>query len=96
MPKKAELLANAEYVVSPAFSGFTNIVYCRNLNVVVLLINAGRHTDMLFAKLAGSMSVPAYFVLGKDVVSGDADSDDTINMTDVEACLKHLPDLEKS
>ncbi|MDC0122542.1 hypothetical protein OAT86_03920 [Planktomarina sp.] len=51
---------------------------------------------MFFAKLANSMSVPAYFVLGKEVVSGDAVSDYTINMHDVAACLKHFPDLKKS
>ena len=94
--EKIELFANAEYVVGPLSSGFTNIIYCRNLKGVMMLVNASRHTDMFLAKLANSMSVPAYFVLGKEVVSGDADSDYTINMNDIAACLKHFPDLEKS
>lgn len=62
----------------------------------MMLVKASRHTDMFFAKLANSMSVPAYFVLGKEVVRGDAVSDYTINMHDVAACLKHFPDLKKS
>ena len=94
--EKTKMFANAEYIVGPASSGFSNIIYCHKLKGLILLVNVSRHTDMYFTKLANSMSVPVYFVLGKEVVSGDADSDYTININDIAGCLKHFPDLEKS
>ena len=51
---------------------------------------------MYLTKLANSMSVPLYLVLGKEVISGEADSDYTINISDIVSCLKNFPELEKA
>ena len=90
-----ELFANVEYVVGPASSGFSNIIYCRKLKGLMLLVNTSRHTDMYFTKLANTLSVPIYFVLGKELISGYADSDYVININDITSCLKYFPELKK-
>ena len=86
--EKLELFANAEYIVGPGSSGFSNVIYCRKLKGLIKFYNVSRHTDMYLTKLANSMSVPLYLVLGKEVISGEADSDYTINISDIVSCLK--------
>ena len=67
--EKLELFANAEYIVGPGSSGFSNVIYCRKLKGLIKFYNVSRHTDMYLTKLANSMSVPLYLVLGKEVIS---------------------------
>jgi len=50
---------------------------------------------MYFTKLANLMLVSIYFVLGNEVISGDADSDFIINAKDITTCLENFPELKK-
>ena len=41
--EKLELFANAEYIVGPGSSGFSNVIYCRKLKGLIKFYNVSRH-----------------------------------------------------
>jgi capsular polysaccharide biosynthesis protein len=86
--EKVDIFSRAEFIVGPGSSGFANIIFC-NLNPKILMfLNASRHQDMLLTKIAKHNNLSFELMLGAEVSPGEADSDYTIDIDELNEYLK--------
>ena len=87
--EKICLFSNAEYVVGPASSGFTNVIFCDAATSVTMFINPSRHLDPLLTKYCSTMGIKLSYILGEEE-GCDKNADFYVDMDELELYLEAI------
>jgi len=61
------LFKNAKYIVGPASSGFSNIIFSSPQEKVLTFVNATRHGDMFLTKIAQQKRISLEVIVGSEL-----------------------------